>query len=249
MRRILRQIRHRVHDLFFGGIWRRIGWVTIAFFFGAATAIALREDIFAALIAPAGGRLSPFDGGLPIYNEPGGILSTVIKTGIKGGFITAIPVVWIHLMTYMKPWLPHRFWWFTFWFTMASVVGAVGGVSFVYFVMMPAGLGFLLNFGNEIATPVILISAYMGLLTSMMLSLVIIFQLPLLMYSTVRLGVMSYRRFAMFRKFFIPTAIFFGTLLSPGADIVNALLLIIPLILLYEVGLFVAWLADPTQGG
>jgi sec-independent protein translocase protein TatC len=248
MWRILRRIREWIHDLFFGGIWRRIGWVTIAFFFGAATAIALRETIFSALIAPAGGQLSPFEGGLPVYNEPGGILSTVIKTGIKAGFITAIPVVWIYVMTLIKPWLPGRFWWFTFWFTIASVSSSVAGVSFVYFVMMPAGLGFLLNFGNDIATPVILISAYMGLLTSMMLSLVIIFQLPLLMYSTVRIGVMSYSRFTLFRKFFIPTAIFFGTLLSPGADLVNALLLIVPMILLYEVGLFVAWLADPTQG-
>ena len=185
---------------------------------------------------------------MPVYNVPGGILATVIKTGIKAGFVTATPMIWVQGMHLLKPWIPGRFWWQAVWFTLAATVSMIAGLSFVYFAMLPAGLGFLLNFGNEIAVPVILLSAYMDLLTSMMLSVGAIFELPLLMFLTVRIGIMSYSRFRLFRKFFIPTAIFFGALISPGADMVNALLLIVPMILLYEVGLFVAWVADPTQG-
>lgn len=249
MRRIWRRIGigERLHNLFFGGIWRRIGWILAAGFFGAGTTIWLRADVFGWVLAPAGGQLSPFDG-KPIYNVPGGMLMALIKTAIKAGVVTSIPMIWIQSMSLLRPWMPRRFWWWMLGFSVASAASTLTGLAFIYYVMLPIGLSFLLNFDSDIAEPVILITAYIGLFTSMMLSGAAVFNIPLLMYGSVRSGVMSYWRYKLLRKFYWPTALFFGTLLSPGGDLFSAVILSGSLILLYEAGMFISWLADPTQG-
>ena len=251
MRRIWRRIRlgERLHNFFFGGIWRRVGWILAAFFFGAGTTIWLRTDVFDWVLAPAGGQLSPF-GGKPVYNVPGGMLMALIKTAIKAGVVTAIPMLWIQVMEMMRGWgwMPRRFWRWMVGLSIASLVSTLTGLAFIYYVMLPIGLSFLLNFDSDIAEAMIVLPSYIGLFTSMMLSGAVVFNIPLLMFGTARSGALSYGRYKMLRKFYWPTAIGFGTLLSPGGDLLSAVILSSCLIILYEVGMFVSWVADPTQG-
>lgn len=211
------------------------------------TALYYSADIFNWLIIPAGDKLSPFDG-KPTITTPGGMVSQTIWLGIKAGVITTVPALWTRILLDIRRWIPGRFWWKLVSFTTAATLSMLAGLSFVYFVMMPVGLGFLLGFGSGIVVSLVTLPAYMGLVTSMMFSVGMFFEIPLLMFISVNIGLLGYQRFKSLRKFWIPTAMIFGALLSPGTDLVNAGLLIVPLILLYEIGLFVAWLAEPAKG-
>ena len=211
------------------------------------TALYYSADIIEWLTIPSEGGLSPFDG-KPTITTPGGMISQIIWLGIKAGILTVVPAFWVRILLDIRGWMPRHFWWKLVAFTAASTVSLITGLAFVYFVMMPYGLGFLLGVGRDTVVVLVTLPAYMGLVTSMAISVGLFFQIPLIMFTFANLDLIGYQRFRRLRKFWIPTALIFGALLSPGTDLVNAALLIGPLILLYEVGMFVVFIADPSAG-
>ena len=133
-------------------------------------------------------------------------------------------------------------------FLPALFVCFLGGAAFAYFVMLPTGLKFLLHFGAGVAVPVITITEYLSLLTALMFWLGVVFNLPLAMFLLAKLRVVSYRRFRSFRKFVPVTAFILSALITPTFDIINQTMVAVPIIMLYEVGLFLAWIARPEEG-
>ncbi|MCK5362870.1 MAG: twin-arginine translocase subunit TatC, partial [Gammaproteobacteria bacterium] len=63
-----------------------------------------------------------------------------------------------------------------------------------------------------------------------------------------KLRVVSHRRFRSFRKFVPVTAFILSALITPTFDIINQTMVAVPIIMLYEVGLFLAWIARPEEG-
>jgi hypothetical protein len=114
--------------------------------------------------------------------------------------------------------------------------------------MLPVGIAFLLHFGEGVAVPTIRISEYLSLVITLIFWLGVIFELPLLIFLLAKLRLVSYQRFKRIRKFVPPAAIIISAILTPTMDIVNQLLLAGPIIILYEVGLLLAWLAQPGKG-
>jgi len=227
--------------------WRYFRWIVIPFLIGMGSALYYSADIFVWLTVPAGDALSPF-GGKPTITTPGGMVSQTIWLGIKAGILTAVPAVWVRMLLDIRSWMPRHFWWKLVGYTTAGTFSLLTGLAFVYFVMMPTGLKFLLGFGNDVVVPLITLPAYMGLVTSMMFSVGLFFEIPMFMFMVRSIGLIGYQRFKKLRKFWIPTSLIFGAILSPGTDLVNAGLLIGPLILLYEIGMFVVWIAKPSDG-
>ena len=133
-------------------------------------------------------------------------------------------------------------------FLPAILASFLAGTAFAYFVMLPVGIAFLLHFGEGFAVPLINITEYMGLVLTMTLWLGVIFELPLVMFLLAKLRVVPYKWFKKIRKYVPPSALILGSILAPGLDIVNALLVSVPIMVLYEVGLLLAWLAQPGKG-
>jgi sec-independent protein translocase protein TatC len=221
--------------------------VLLAFGTGAGLTWYYRETIFGWLIAPADGMLSPHQG-LPIYTSPTEILSTTVKLSLTGGVVFAIPVLVGTVFYLVRPLLRHHEQRLVALFLPAILLCYLVGVSFAYFLMLPVGISFLLHFGEGIAVPTIRISEYLSLVITLIFWLGVIFELPLLMFLLAKLRLVSYRRFKRVRKFVPPIAIIVSAILTPTMDIVNQLMLAGPIIILYEVGLLLAWLAQPGKG-
>ena len=226
---------------------RRLMWTFFAFGIGAGASWFYRKLVFNALLAPADGMLSPFDG-MPVFTSPIGMMGVTISVSLKIGVATAFPVLWYGILSLIKPWLPRRWWRFFVAFVVVTTASFVTGITFVYFVMLPAGLGFLLNFGDGVAVALIEVDEYLDLLTSLMLWVGLIFELPTLMFLLARGGLISYRQFKALRKFVPASAYILSIILTPSVDWVNTTLIAVPIVALYEVGLFVAWLAHPELG-
>jgi len=221
--------------------------VLLAFGIGAGLSWWYRVTIFGWLIAPADGMLSPHEG-LPVYTSPTEILSVTIKLSLMGGVVFAIPVLVGTLFYLVRPLLKRHERRLVALFLPAIFLCYLTGVSFAYFLMLPVGIAFLLHFGEDVAVPTIRISEYLSLVTTLIFWLGIIFELPLLMFLLAKLRLVSYRRFKKVRKFVPPIAIIVSAILTPTMDIVNQLMLAGPIIILYEVGLLLAWLAQPGKG-
>lgn len=228
-------------------IRRRIFWTFVAFGFGAAATWWYREDVFLWLIEPAKGSLSPFPGGLPVFTSPTEMFSTTIRLAIHGGVITALPVLAFGLYTLFKPVLSPQQRRAIVTFASLSLLLFLLGGAFVYYVMLPVGLDFLLNFGGGVAVPLITLDRYLELLTQLMLAIGLVFEIPLAMFLLSKLRIIPYKRFRTMRKFVPFAALILSAIITPTIDILNQMLVALPIVALYEVGLLLAWLAHPED--
>ena len=219
----------------------------LAFGIGAGLSWWYRVTIFGWLIAPADGMLSPHQG-LPVYISPTEILAVTIRLSILGGVVCATPVLVGTLFYLTRPLLKRHERRVVALFLPAILLAFLAGSSFSYWVLLPVGIAFLLSFGEGVAVPTIRISEYLSLALTLVWWLGVIFQLPLVMWLLAKLRLVSYRRFKRFRKFVPPISLIVSAIVTPTFDIVNQLLLAGPIIILYEVGLRLAWLAQPGKG-
>ena len=223
----------------------RLFWVFVAFSLGGSLTWVFKTPIFHMLLAPADGQLSVT--GKPIFTGPTEMFSLTISIVIKGGIIAAFPVLMFHLYRLLGPLFTKaqrgtivRFFGFIVLFYFA-------GMAFAYFVLLPAGLGFLLQFGTDVATPAIRITEYMALAQAMIFWLGVVFEIPPIMMLLAKLRLVSHRGFSKVRKYVPIAALILSGIITPTPDWVNQTLVAVPLILLYEVGVFLAWLVRPKQ--
>jgi len=226
----------------------RLFWVLLTFGAGAGATWYYKEAVFGLLLAPAGDNLSPFAGGLPIFTSPTSMMGATIQLAIRGGVIAALPVLVVSVYTLFSSLVPPQQRRFLVIFLPATVLSFLLGAIFGYFVLLPTGLKFLLNLGDGVAVPVIVLSEYIDLLSSMIFWLGVVFELPIAMFLLAKMQIVSYLRLRGLRKYVPVAAFILSAIITPTFDVVNQTLLAVPIILLYEIGLFLSWLAWPEQG-
>lgn len=221
----------------------RLLWVFLAFGVGASLTWYWHEAIFRLLFVPAGGRLSPF-GGLPVYTDPTAMLGATIGLAMKGGLVVALPVAVFAVFGLVAPLLSperRRFIWL---FLPAIFLCYLGGAAFTYFVMLPTGMRFLLSFGTNVAVPMITITSYMKIVTALIFWVGLVFEIPLIMYLLAKTRLVPRKKFVRFRKYLPLAALFLSAIITPTMDVVNQTMVAVPIVVLYEFGLFLSWLAE-----
>ena len=233
----------------FGQRFRNTVFLTILVWsIGAGATFWWHPEVFAFLLAPAEEMLSPFEGGLPIFTGVPDMFGATLSLSMKGGQVLALPVLIVGILSMLRPLVPKRFWLFITTYTALSIGMFLLGASFVFFVMMPVSLNFLLTFGEGVAVPVILLDQYMALLLSLIFWIGVSFELPIVMQLLARFRVVSYLRASTLRKWIIPTSFIFAALITPSLDGTLTLLVAIPMLLLYEAGLIASWLTHREEG-
>ena len=225
----------------------RLFWVLLAFGAGAGGTWYFKEAVFSLLLAPAGDNLSPFDG-QPVFTSPTAMMGATIQLAIRGGVFAALPVLVVSVYSLFSSLVPPQQRRFLVIFLPATVLSFLLGAAFAYWVLLPTGLKFLLNFGDGVAVPLIVLSEYIDLLTSMILWLGVVFELPIAMFLLAKMQIVSYLKFRGLRKYVPVAAFILSAIITPTFDVVNQTLLAVPMILLYEVGLFLSWLANTEEG-
>jgi len=223
-------------------------WVLVFFGIGAASTWYWREEAFGFLLAPAQGNLSPFEGNRPIFTSPTAMMGATIQLAIRGGILAALPVLTISVYTLFSSLIAPQQRRFLVLFFPVTVACFLGGSAFSYYVLLPTALSFLLNFGTGVAVPVIALDEYISLLTAMVFWLGVVFELPIAMFLLARMRVVSYLRLRGFRKYVPLAAFILAAIITPTMDVLNATFLAVPMIVLYEIGLFVSWMAWPEEG-
>ena len=214
-----------------------------AFGLGASLTWHYRVEVFGYLLAPADGQLSGT--GKPIFTGPTDMFGLTIGMAVKGGLAAAIPVLGYNIYGLFRPLLDRQKRRTVLLFLWLMLLFYIGGMAFAYWVLLPTGLRFLLNFGTEIATPAIRITEYMELAQAMLFWLGLVFEIPIVMLLLAKLRVVSYKGFAKFRRYVPIAALILGMIITPTPDWVNQALVAGPIWLLYEAGVFLAWLVRP----
>ena len=125
------------------------------------------------------------------------------------------------------------------WFVIFSCFLFYSGAAFCYFVTLPFGIDFLLDFQTEQLRPVISISEFVSFVSIFVLAFGLIFELPIFMIFMAKIKILPRSFFEKNRRYAALVISVIAALLTPTPDVFNMLLMGIPLYMLYEVGIIV----------
>jgi sec-independent protein translocase protein TatC len=114
------------------------------------------------------------------------------------------------------------------------------GTVIAIFVVMPAAMRFLLSYGSTTLRPMISLSEYLSFLFWMVVGFGIFFQLPLVIVTLARTGLVNPKIFSQYRRHMIVLIFLVAAFLTPGPDIFSQLVLAVPSYVLFEISLLIA---------
>ena len=122
------------------------------------------------------------------------------------------------------------------------------GVVFAYFVVVPAAVKFLLNFNSDQFNIQIRAREYYSFFALSLLSVGVLFQIPVGILAITRLGIVTPETLAHNRRYAILVIAVLAMLL-PGTDPITMLLSMLPLVVLFEFSLVLArWFGEVADG-
>jgi hypothetical protein len=124
-----------------------------------------------------------------------------------------------------------------------GVVLFLGGAIACYQWLLPAALRVLLNFQRTDLTAMITIDRYFGMAVPFVIGCGLVAELPLVVTILAALGIVTPQFLSRQRRYAIVIAAFLAALLTPP-DAVSMMLMLGPLLLLYEVSIWCAWVAS-----
>jgi len=221
---------------------RRLIVSVVALVVATALAFAFHRVIFDLLMGPAQGFESLKDQKL-VFTQMTEMIGIIMKVSLMGGLVLASPVILYQIIMFVAPGLTPREKRYLFALLPGVMISFAAGATFGYYVLMPPALSFLLTFGSDIATPMIRVGNYINLVVTLLFWLGVSFQTPLVMFFLSKIRVITPRTLAKQRRFAVVVAFILGALITPTFDPVNQSLVAVPIILLYELGIWLARLA------
>jgi sec-independent protein translocase protein TatC len=220
----------------------RIIKVGIAFFGVAIVAWFFRERIFDWLLAPAGDALQGKLNVTGVTEQ----LFTDMKLALYVGFLLTIPILLYQVWAFVAPAVGDMGRVFTY--TIISMASAlfVAGVAFGYFIVLPVGTQFLLNWDTERFDPIITAQSYLPFVTRFLLAFGIVFELPAATYVAAKLELVDAPLLKRYRKHAIILNTVLAAALTPGQDPYSMVLMAVPMIVMYEVSILIARYVNPS---
>ena len=123
----------------------------------------------------------------------------------------------------------------------------LSGVLLGYYVLLPAGIGFLVSFETEKVSAFISARKFISFCGTMLLALGLAFQAPLVSYFLARAGWLTVNRFRKRWRHAILICTILAAVITPTPDVYNMTLMAIPLLGLYFVSFGVVWIVDKTR--
>jgi sec-independent protein translocase protein TatC len=163
-----------------------------------------------------------------------------IKISLFAGLILSLPVLFYQLWKFVRPGLYQKERKYTVRIVFFSTLFFLVGALFCYFLVIPYGLSFLLSFGADQIKPTIQIKEYLKFVTLLIIVFGVVFELPLLSFFLTKLGLVTPEFLRKKRRYGIVAIFVAAAVLTPTTDIVSQLLLAVPLMILYEISIWVS---------
>jgi sec-independent protein translocase protein TatC len=164
---------------------------------------------------------------------------TYVKVAFVAGIFLASPYIFYQIWQFIAPGLYEQERKYMIPIAVLSAVFFVCGALFGYFIVFPFGFEFFMGFGDELIKPMPSLREYFSFSLKLLLAFGVIFELPLFIFFLARLGLVTAASLRKKRKYAILLAFVVSAVLTPP-DGITQILMAVPLILLYELSIFVA---------
>lgn len=225
---------------------RRVVRALIPVLITTVLAFVFREPIFRFLMGPAD-QFAQIPGGKPVFTDMTEMIGITMKVSLFAGIGLAVPFVLYQVVMFVAPGLSARERRYVLILLPAVLLSFLAGAAFGYYVLLPPAIKFLLSFGSDVATPMIRIGNYLNLIVSLLFWMGLAFQTPLVMLFLSRIGVVTPKWLASKRRFAIVIAFAAGAIITPTFDPINQSLASLPIIALYEAGIWLSKLGARSR--
>ena len=162
-----------------------------------------------------------------------------LKITLMAGFMLALPVVLYQVWAFVAPGLYTHEKKLVLPLVVSSTLLFFLGVAFCYFFVFGKVFTFIQSFAPKSITAAPDIEAYLSFVLTMFIAFGAAFEVPVVVVVLARMGLVSIEKLKAFRAYFIVLAFIIAAILTPP-DVVSQLALAIPMVLLYEVGIWAA---------
>jgi len=171
------------------------------------------------------------------------------------GFMSYMEIAMVAALVISSPWIFYQLWKFVsvglyphekkyvyIAVPLCSSLFAAGALLFI-FVIAPATLQFFVYFNTEFlrVSSNFTFTNYIGFMANMMLIFGLSFQTPIVIFILIRTGIMSVEFFKKTRKYVFLAVVIICSMVIPGSDPISLFAMVIPVYLLFELGLFMSW--------
>src|SRR5919202_1893782 len=219
----------------------RILKVGVAFVVAAVVAWFFRAQIYDWLLAPSGLETLKFTSvAAPIVTD--------LKLTLYAAFLVALPVLNYQAWAFVAPAVGEVGRTFTYVLIALSSSLFLAGVAFGYYAVLPVGLEFLLNYASDRYEQIITADTYLAFVTRFLLAFGLVFELPAATFVGARLGLVSAPLLRRYRRHAIVVNAILAAALTPGQDPFSMILMMVPMVLMYEASILIARFTSPFPG-
>jgi sec-independent protein translocase protein TatC len=164
-----------------------------------------------------------------------------MSIGLWAGIFVGSPFIFYQLWSFIAPGLYKRERRITVAFAVFSAVFFACGALFCFEFALPKLYTFLLSYNSRDLQSLPNMQEYLDLTRDSMLAFGAIFEMPLLIYFLAMVGIVTHRGLWKFSRWFVVLAFVIGAILTPGPDVVSQFMMALPMIVLYNLSILLAW--------
>ena len=172
--------------------------------------------------------------------RPGEGFFTYLSVALVVGAALAMPVIIYQILAFVSPALYPNEKKYLYLAVPGVFVSFMCGVAFCYFLTLPFATRFLAGFASSTFTPTWSAEHYIDFVATFLFWVGVMFELPIIMFFLSKLGVVSAKRLASFRKYAFVLAFVIGAAITPTPDPINQTIISLPVYFLFELGVILA---------
>lgn len=165
-----------------------------------------------------------------------------MKAAFVAGLFLASPVIFYQIWSFVAPGLYEEERRLAIPVAIFTALCFISGAGFGYYVVFPFGFTFLANYASDIVTLNPKLSEYYSLALGLLFAFGIIFEMPVFIFFLARFGVVDHVWLRQKRRWAIVIFFVVAAVLTPTPDAVNQILMAAPMVVLYEISIWVAYL-------
>jgi sec-independent protein translocase protein TatC len=177
-----------------------------------------------------------------VYTHPGDGFSILMQTAIIVGIVIALPVIIYQIWAFLAPALHRHEKRVAVPVILGIVLLFIAGAALAWFFVLPMTLKFMSGIGDEAFDQMITASEYFGFVTSMVMAMGAVFELPIVILVLSAFGLVTPQFLSKFRRHAIVGSYLAAAIITPGDLFVTSVALMIPLYLLYELSIILSFL-------
>ena len=216
---------------------KRLIACAIAVGVGFAVCYAFKERLYGILVSPLM-QIMPEGKGL-IFTSLVAPFFTYLKTALIAGVMLVAPYLFYQLWLFIAPGLYQNEKKYVIPFVSLSSILFVGGSLFGYFVVFPLVFTFFLSFENSFIQAMPSVNEYFTFVVRLLCGFGLAFELPVVIFFLAKIGVVTPESLRKKWKYALLLMFVVGAMITPP-DIISQVILAVPLLFLYELGIILA---------